>query len=914
VTDSQFRDWLARDNSDRCVLVEMDYVYELEGAPAVGTLYLSDKVYFDGNVNSPVTGPYIDCVNSVPQFSRSLTGDNLGGYTSSIGTLEIDNADGDQDFLLDLAIDGSDIRFYYGDVSWHRSDFVLIFSALSSVASAPSFDRISVQLKDTGLLLNQSIGGVSLVGGVGANANQARPVNFGYVHNLEALVLDSALLIYVHSDTGDGTAATDVRDRGVAVTFTDAGDGTFTLDASPAGTITCDVVATPSPDSPAGRLVSDAMLEFVGFRAGLLALGKYAGAGDTFTAGDDDDYPVGISIPSAQNVIDLLGDITSSGNCFWAILRTGEFTFGRLRPNDIASLLLGSPTPETTSMVEDDIDAGSFRLDHAVPQYYQFQAYMSKNWLVQTDLASSLTPDEQAVYRRDGIYLLQDPSVGVSYNDAPQLYNKSLAVSPVLDTLLSGAFDELDLPFLETWMDTRRAMFLPWIETVTLTTGIDFYELELGDIVNLTMARFGDDDGVLFQVISINLKLSAAKIDFKLVRRRLLSDPPPEWTQVTQSLEDTPLPFSLGLPQVVVIDPGPVITPPGSALTLGGDIMSPGSGGATPSLVINSARSAYYTPPALGATDGYMVIQPTGPYLGDYTAFGNPADVLAQISWQATVPTITDTAFSVTRPGVIATMDSNDKYEYSGTTDTGGYFWGPAIGVPAYSWEWTGSPVDLNNYSLGGVQGGVIYAPTDAAGLFSAQVGTFSLRSWVFTANRQEYVVYIFSPLANAFGAPHTIGLTTRSLLPSIIGGYTLPPIQPYPAAGAAWVASDWPLPYYRLDPKLLPRNCLVKVGGAAVTSAIGSVTTTIAAGAVPSITSAPGTTAPHGTPFSFQITATNGPTSFASSAMPAGVTFNTSSGLYGGVPTSSGTTPCTQTATNSNGTSAGHSFLFVIT
>lgn len=532
-TLGQFVTFLARGGELRCTLVEMDYIYESTDSPSTpltGTLYFSDREFFDDVTDHA----YVDCVRAAPQYTRALSGDQLGTYISSIGTLELDNADGNLDFLLTIACDGSQIRFYYGSTQWPVTDFKHIFTAIVSRVTAPAFDRISVALKDTGLLLDKSVGGTTTVGGAGPNADRARPVNFGYIHNLAALVSDQALLIYVHSDSGTGTVAQEVRDRGVSVSFTDNADGTFTLNATPAGTITCDVLAEPLGSD--NVRISHAMLFFIGTRAGLSALGFYGGPGRTYTTEDQDDYKVGISVGEARNEIQLLADIIESGNCFWAVKRTGEFTFGRLRLNDIASFGLAE-----INIYEDDIDQGSFKLDHAPTQYYKFQGYMSRNWSRQTDFASSLTPDEQASYSRPGLYVVQPDSVGTSYADAPELYHKTLAKSPVIDTLLSEVFSISDVDSIAQWMTTRRAIFLPWIEVITIVVGIEFYTLELGDPVRLFIApRMGEDDtGTLFQVISNTIRLTDAKVELRIARRTVIQPVPPSWFQDVPIIDET---------------------------------------------------------------------------------------------------------------------------------------------------------------------------------------------------------------------------------------------------------------------------------------------------------------------------------------------------------------------------------------
>jgi PKD repeat protein len=95
---------------------------------------------------------------------------------------------------------------------------------------------------------------------------------------------------------------------------------------------------------------------------------------------------------------------------------------------------------------------------------------------------------------------------------------------------------------------------------------------------------------------------------------------------------------------------------------------------------------------------------------------------------------------------------------------------------------------------------------------------------------------------------------------------------------------------------------------GATNASGTGNATlaVTIAAAAVtPVITNNPSTGSPAtvGTPFSYTIPASNTPTSFSASPLPAGLSLNTSTGVISGTPTTAGTTVVTLGATNSAGT-----------
>lgn len=89
-----------------------------------------------------------------------------------------------------------------------------------------------------------------------------------------------------------------------------------------------------------------------------------------------------------------------------------------------------------------------------------------------------------------------------------------------------------------------------------------------------------------------------------------------------------------------------------------------------------------------------------------------------------------------------------------------------------------------------------------------------------------------------------------------------------------------------------------IGTGNATLTLTIGARTPT-----PPVITSLLSATGVLNVPFNYQITATNSPSSYAATGLPAGINVNPSTGAISGIPTASGTFNASISATNTDGT-----------
>jgi hypothetical protein len=114
-----------------------------------------------------------------------------------------------------------------------------------------------------------------------------------------------------------------------------------------------------------------------------------------------------------------------------------------------------------------------------------------------------------------------------------------------------------------------------------------------------------------------------------------------------------------------------------------------------------------------------------------------------------------------------------------------------------------------------------------------------------------------------------------------------------------------------------VPASLIATNGTASITVASCAATSnaqTFTITAAPVITSPLTACGTVGVAFSYTITATNNPTSFTASPLPAGLSVNTSTGVISGTPTTAGTTNVTITASNGAGPCNTASATLVIT
>ncbi len=214
-------------------------------------------------------------------------------------------------------------------------------------------------------------------------------------------------------------------------------------------------------------------------------------------------------------------------------------------------------------------------------------------------------------------------------------------------------------------------------------------------------------------------------------------------------------------------------------------------------------------------------------------------------------------------------------------------------------------------------QSGIFFVPNATAGSHTISMAwTGGPQPWVAMACQSWTGVAITAPLdvnmtQQQDGASKTNASSGSVKTPAVAGelviGNMISGAQ-IPTAGASYAltdvaASTYMWPEFLVESAATATNAPYINGTDNWTSQMAAFKPLVVAVAAPVISSATSASGTAGNSFSYQITATNTPTSYGASGLPAGLTLNSTTGLISGTPTAAGTSTVALSATNSGGT-----------
>lgn len=491
------------------------------------TLYFSSSFYVTGTTNLPTGGAahtWYDPRIQQPALMRRdcwSKGTTGGESTIGYGTLDLSNADGGLDYLIDWGLDGRTITLLVGEVQ--QGGTPTWTTVLSGTMAPPEVTRTQVRLRlrdrqaslDKPVCTNTYAGTNALPNGLEGEAGdikgRRKPKLFGQVFNLAPICVNTSRLIY---QVNDGAIVTvdAAYDKGSALTkgadYTSQSDmetnapaagtyrvwpagGYFRLGNGLQGLLTCDVTQGAAAANRTAAQIIKTIATTSGGLTGADISSADVTALDTAQSGViglyfDNDTTCRAAIDRASNAV----------GAWWGFDRTGIL---RMQRFDAPS---GTPAITLTEGEIIKIDRMSTE-DGGVP-FWKVTLNYKRNLVTQeSDLAGGVTAARRAAISQEWR--------SVESSDATVKTSRLLAQEIVFDS------DLIDPTVAATECTRRLNLYKVQRHRYELRAAIDaaaITSIDLGLVVRLLHSRFGMSSGKDFRVIGykIDLRLNIADL------------------------------------------------------------------------------------------------------------------------------------------------------------------------------------------------------------------------------------------------------------------------------------------------------------------------------------------------------------------------------------------------------------------
>lgn len=480
------------------------------------TLRFSTHGYVTARTDTPADTTYIARLAEAIKIKRtSASTDTTRGESSlSVGNINLVNADGALDYMLDLAYAGRGIRVYLVERYSPLSSAVMIFSGILEqprfdwTTNGESFLQIIVRDKAFDLikpLQMSTYGGTNSLpngsDGVDDLKGKYKPLLFGYVKHIAPPCVNTARLIYQVSANAIYDVPA-VYDRGVSLVRgadyvsevdmqTNApaasnyrvwpAGGMFRLGSTNAGQVICDAIeGSTSASRYPGAIVNKILLQ------GGLVSGDIDSA--SLTALDTNcPWEIGywVTHEEAVSASEILDFISLSVNGWWSANNEDKIIFKNLvAPSGSPSVELhsGNIISVTRRQAKDE--------ERGIPPWRFIVGY-ARYWEPQSnDFAASVPASTREDWTQEyRLVSTSDSSVQTAYPASTELR---------VDTLLRYSADAQSLS------NTQHALIKVKKDLLSCEAFIQG-SVDIGDIVKITLPRFGLDSGRLFVVLGIEL-------------------------------------------------------------------------------------------------------------------------------------------------------------------------------------------------------------------------------------------------------------------------------------------------------------------------------------------------------------------------------------------------------------------------
>lgn len=487
ISDAQFSAWLAADNRERMVLVE---VHAYSGGSVV-TRYLSNRGFVSAPTDTPPNTAYDDILLGVPGIRSTMSDALRGRSVVSYGDLHVDNSGGVRDSWLLDSWDGRPALIYLGDPSWPKADFRQVFAGVIDDITAADTRTLTLRLRDRQHLLDVPLQ-VNLVGGTGSAKDQRLPICYGQVFNIEPVLVDAAARKYQWHD-GQVQSVDAVYQDGAAITTYTANlsDGTITLTAAATGRITLDGKGSKTGGTYVDK-TADIVARLVQERAGWS--GSDIDAASIAAMNTDVPGPVGLYVKDdGATVLSALDTLVTGAGASYSISRTGKLRLAQFKAP------AGSPV---LTITDDDIELARIELvRRLVPLKSVRVGYARFHVTIDSGAASGLT-EAQRQRLRDEFLVAKATTATTGF---------LLAVD---GDLQPSCFVSSTDASAEA---TRRAALWGQLRRVFRLTGfLAAQQVQLNDVVALDLSRHGLAGGVLATVVGLRESITGGSVELEV--------------------------------------------------------------------------------------------------------------------------------------------------------------------------------------------------------------------------------------------------------------------------------------------------------------------------------------------------------------------------------------------------------------
>lgn len=490
-------------------------------AKALFQIFAATKEFITRPTDVLVNTPFLGTLQKALRFDRSIVGGRgIGEITAGWGELELINAEGDYDYLIErYAIDGRRIVVKVGADGAAYNSFRTLFDGTAE-SWAVEEDVLRIALRDNTYKLEvpaqaNLYGGTGGLDGTEELKGRRKPRAFGPCQNVSPPAVIPAELVYQAND-GPVQAIAAVYDRGVALASVgdfasgaalraattgafgspaaiDAGqygtclaEGLFRLGGSPQGAVTCDLQG----DTAGGVYVattSDIVRRLVTGTAGLTDPAEISGP--SFEAlNADQPAEVGYWLEGSQDVTvaQVVAELMAGVGGWGGFRRNGRFEV------QVFKFPTGIPTGRYDRIDIIEIRREALPGDLSPPPW-RWRVAWGRNWTVQTDVdgLSGITAARVAFLKEQS--RLAEASSATIRADRP--------LAKDIDPLVS--YFSQEGPAL-TEAQRLLSLYARSSALYRITMKAQAFVHDIGDVISVTYPRWDLGAGRLLRIVAIS--------------------------------------------------------------------------------------------------------------------------------------------------------------------------------------------------------------------------------------------------------------------------------------------------------------------------------------------------------------------------------------------------------------------------